>query len=267
MVSENKQEMLSLKGRFPFRLGTTSFIYPADYATNVERLGTYVDEIELLLFESRPGSLPSAAEVDRLAGLAKESDISYNVHLPLDVFLGSPDPEIRRETVQSLVRVYERIQSLNPTSYTLHLTFEETDREHDNIRAWQKRCMLGLTDLLATVAIPPKQVAIETLDYPHQWWLPMVEDLNLGVCLDVGHIIRYGFDLQEALADFAGRTQIIHLHGVADGHDHLALPKLDILHRQIILPYLKTFTGSVSLELFSAQKLRDSLVCLSELML
>ncbi len=42
----------SYKGSYQFRLGTTSFIYPDHYLPNVKMLGPYLNEIELLLFES-----------------------------------------------------------------------------------------------------------------------------------------------------------------------------------------------------------------------
>ena len=49
----------SYKGIFPFKIGTTSFIYPDGYVQNVKMLAPYLDEIELILFESAPGSLPT----------------------------------------------------------------------------------------------------------------------------------------------------------------------------------------------------------------
>jgi hypothetical protein len=75
----------SFKGRFPFRLSVPSFIYPAGYSENTARLGCFVDEIELLLFESRPESLPSLSEVGRLVSLGSQMEITYNVHLPIDM--------------------------------------------------------------------------------------------------------------------------------------------------------------------------------------
>ena len=42
----------SYKGLFPFKICTTSFIYPDHYIPNVKMLGPFVDEIELLVFES-----------------------------------------------------------------------------------------------------------------------------------------------------------------------------------------------------------------------
>jgi len=40
----------SYKHAYPFKLGTTSFIYPDGYVPNVKMLGPYMDEIELLFF-------------------------------------------------------------------------------------------------------------------------------------------------------------------------------------------------------------------------
>jgi len=57
----------SLKNRFPFRLGTTSYILPADLLMNVEFLADRVDDIELVLFESDDmTNLPDAATVRAL---------------------------------------------------------------------------------------------------------------------------------------------------------------------------------------------------------
>jgi hypothetical protein len=80
----------SYKGVYPFKIGTTSFIYPASYTQNVTMLAPYVDEIELLLFESAPDSLPSIHEIKKLLSLSKEFDLTYNVHLPIDISLSDP---------------------------------------------------------------------------------------------------------------------------------------------------------------------------------
>ena len=63
----------SYKGLFPFKIGTTSYIYPDGYIPNVEALAPYLEEIELLLFESSPANLLlSPAEISDLGRLAKK---------------------------------------------------------------------------------------------------------------------------------------------------------------------------------------------------
>ena len=83
----------SYKGLYPFRLATTSFIYPDHYVPNVKMLGPYFDEIELLLFESlQPDSLPDPTVIAQLSHLAEKYDLTYNVHLPTDISITDPRP-------------------------------------------------------------------------------------------------------------------------------------------------------------------------------
>ena len=84
----------SYKGMYPFKIGTTSFIYPDHYIPNVKMLGPYLDEIELLLFESTgTDALPSKSVIAELSRLAKDFDLTYNVHLPTDISISDPDPK------------------------------------------------------------------------------------------------------------------------------------------------------------------------------
>ncbi|MFW6236790.1 MAG: hypothetical protein ACOC3F_00200, partial [Desulfosudaceae bacterium] len=62
----NQPLPVAYKNRYPFALSCPSFIFPAGYSENVRRLGSCVDEIELLFFESRPDSLPSPVEIREL---------------------------------------------------------------------------------------------------------------------------------------------------------------------------------------------------------
>lgn len=256
----------SYKQRFPFRLSVPSFIYPADYATNVQRLGPFVDEIELLMLESHAGSLPSEEEIDRLAALSIDLQLTYNVHLPLDLDLGSTDPEARRYAVERLAAFIERVQPLSPTTHTLHLAYDDKDRSPSSVQDWRARTLGSLTALLRATAVSPRCISIETLDYPPDWFAPLVDLLDLAVCVDAGHMVLYGFDLQAVLDLFAQRITICHLHGVTDGKDHLSLGRLAPEARTILRRFLKSFQGSVSLEIFSFERLRDSLPCLVAMM-
>jgi hypothetical protein len=78
----------SLKNRFPFRLGTTSYIIPAELLPNVIYLADKVDDIELVLFESDEiSNLPDAATVKILKETAEQSDLTYTIHLPMDTWI------------------------------------------------------------------------------------------------------------------------------------------------------------------------------------
>ena len=94
----------------------------------------------------------------------------------------------------------------------------------------------------------------------------MVSHLDLPVCVDVGHIVRFGFDLKEAFDLFAGKIAIFHLHGVTGRQDHRALNHLALEARDEVAVQLKEFRGSVSLEVFSDKDLMDSMDCFSRMM-
>lgn len=255
---------LSLKSRYPFRLGTTSFIYPADYTTNVRKLAPLVDEIELLLFER--DHLPPREEVRQLGEMVTAHRITYNVHLPMDIDLACETTQTRRDAVDAVARAIERVAPLEPTTLTLHLVYDRPEGDPASVERWQYLAIQSVTELLHISGIPPRTISIETLDYHPRWLEPIVQTLDLSVCVDAGHVILYGFDLNQVLDSFADRTSILHLHGVADGRDHLALTHLDPSHGSTIAGYLQDFTGSASIEVFNLKRLSESLACFPSLM-
>jgi sugar phosphate isomerase/epimerase len=254
----------SLKHRYPFRLATTSFIHPADYSVNVRRLAPLVDEIELLFLER--DHLPPASEISELQELADNLDITYNIHLPMDISLADPSPGIRSRSRDAIFKALELVATLDASTHTLHLTFREPDNHPDTVRAWQDCAVESLTLLLDKTPMAPRSLSVETLDFPPTWLAPVVMQLGLPVCVDVGHVIRFGFDLRETLNLFAQRIDIFHLHGVTGARDHRALNHLAPEFRKIVTPVLKAFRGTVSLEVFSYQDLIDSLDCFDDMM-
>ena len=250
------------KGVYPFKLCTTSFIYPDHILPNVKKLGAVVDEIEVLVFESTPDSLPTAADIRELAVLSKEFDVSYNIHLPLDISVTADDPVLRRQAVQTMQCIIDMTAVLSPSTYTLHLPFEETDQTHATINQWQKRGIQSLTEILSA-NVNARDISIETLDYPFEWAEPVIEVLDTAVCLDLGHLMVYGYDGRKAFEKHVARTSIIHLHGVANGKDHLALDRLSEENVRMVMDFLKRFEGVLSLEVFSYEKFKTSLEFLS----
>lgn len=248
------------KGRFPFRIGTTSFIYRDDYVPNVCRLGPYLDEIELLFFDSAyDGALPTRDTVAKLAAVGRDADLTYNVHLPTDVFLGHEDPSVCQKAVDTLVRVIDLAAPLAPTTLTLHLLPVPNSGADDHLAAWRDRLRLGLNGVLTGSGIDSRRISVETLDYPFEWVEAVVSDLNLSVCLDLGHLLVYGYDIPPLVHRFASRTPIVHLHGVENGKDHLSLDRMDGNDLAEILDILRGFSGTVSVEVFSFSDLQTSL--------
>ena len=252
----------SFKQRFAFRLSVPSFIYPASYVENVQRLAPFVDEIELLLLESAESSLPKRSEIDEMATLAQAHHITYNVHLPIDLDLANIDSQIRRRGVERLTNAIDRVCPLSPTTHTLHLPFNEADTESSTIEKWVLRNRESLCETLNSGKISPGDISVETLSYPPFYFERLVTELDLAVCIDIGHLLRYGFNLESVWATYKKRTTMIHLHGVYRGEDHLALDRMAEEHRAKVRACLGDYTGGLSLELFSFERLAASLPCL-----
>ena len=261
--SSNSYPVLSksYKGVYPFKLCTPSFIYPDHYVPNVELLGPFVDEIELLLFESAPAdSLLSSQEINALSRLSPELDLTYNIHLPTDISIGDPDPVKQQQAVDALIRVVERVAPIHPTTYTLHVPYDDNLGDKDKIKRWQEIVHRNLVKILATGV--GDLISIETLDYPFDIIETIISDLNMSICLDLGHLIVHGEDLKRVSDKYLDKTSIIHLHGVADRKDHLALDRLPKPLVTPVFEILDQFSGSVSLEVFSFENLNTSLAFL-----
>lgn len=257
----NPQNILkkSYKGLYPFKLSTTSFIHPAGYADNAEAIGPFVDEIELLFFEALSGDLSMLhEEVQRLLELSSKLSLAFNVHLPTDVCLSHAGKIKRQSAVDALKRVADLTAPLAPSTWTLHLPFEGSFLDQENVRRWQENSLQGVTAFVDS-GVLPQSISVETLDYPFEIAEPIVHALGLGVCLDIGHNIFHGYDYGALYRRLAERITILHLHGVEGSNDHQSLDRLDPEHTTAVLAILKQFTGVVSIEVFSFDNLKSSL--------
>jgi sugar phosphate isomerase/epimerase len=271
----------------PFKLGTTSFIYPDYIIPNVKKLGAHFDEIELLVFESQPESvLPSKNDVQELLYLSQQLELTYNIHLPCDVSLTCDSPEKRQKAADTLLKVIDLFAPINPSTHTLHLEMppnikedinrnikKEIEKDSQNnikkLKIWQDNTRQGLEILLADMP-NPDIISIETLDYPFSLAEPLVENFSLSVCIDAGHLIKYGYDLEKTFETQKHRTSIIHLHGVDFScpakKDHTSLDRLPPKQIKLIQRILHDYTGVVSLEVFNLENLNRSIALLSKIL-
>jgi sugar phosphate isomerase/epimerase len=250
-----------LKRAFPFRLASTSYIIPAPILPNVRFLGPHLDEVELVLFESGgEENLPSDADIRELARLGRDLDLTYNVHLPTDLFFGDPDPTVRRQACSTAARFYRRTLLINPTAYVLHLDRRRADGEviHDTATLLN-RFEESLAWLIEE-GLDPSLLAVENLDYPLEWIAPIADAIGMKLCLDLGHLFFYGFDRERYLDEFLEKTAMIHLHGVVEGADHRGADAIPELEWEMIFRHLDYYRGGLSMEVFSLEDLSSSMV-------
>jgi sugar phosphate isomerase/epimerase len=257
----NPEPLPIVKNRFPFRLGTTSFILPDDYLPNVRHLAPLVDDIELLFTDPSDEALPGPAVMQEIRRIADHASLSLTVHLPYDLDLGASDDAVRRGALSDLVRVIEKSRVLEPFAWILH-PFCEWQRFGPGgpPGEWMDRFSASIDHLLAT-GIPPESLCLENLRPAFDPLGRLIEEKGLSVCLDVGHLAIYGHDLDEFLDRYGKSVRVIHLHGVRDGKDHKGLGRSD-WHR---LERLLAFLGSdgaqrvVTLEVFGQANLDESI--------
>jgi sugar phosphate isomerase/epimerase len=250
----------SYKGLFPFKLGTTSYIYPAPILPNVMSLAPFLDEIELVLFESSgEDNLPDEELIRCLRPLSMKTGVNFNVHLPIDIYLGDQRRAVRSAGVRIVKKFIERMISLSPSTYTLHFSLrDEKGQDAPDLAGW-KAHLIESTEEILKVGIGASRISVETLGYPYEWIEDIVKTFGFSICLDLGHLLLKGLDLKSYLDRYLAETSIIHLHGLQEGIDHLGLERLNGETLDLIVSYLRHFQGILSIEIFAFDDLKNSL--------
>ncbi|HET6491228.1 MAG TPA: cobamide remodeling phosphodiesterase CbiR [Syntrophales bacterium] len=254
-----------IKDRFPFRLGTTSFILFDDYLPNVRHLAPMVDDIELLFTDPSDGALPDLAAMQEIRRIADRSSLSFTIHLPYDRDLGASDDAARMEAVWDLVHVIERSRTLNPFAWILHPFCEWQHFGSDGPPGdWMDRFSASI-DFLLEKGIPPGRLCLENLRPAFNPLESLVATKGLSVCLDVGHIVIYGHDLDDFLKRYGSRIRVLHLHGIRDGRDHCSLAWLDPQVLETLMAFLHNGRAQriVTLEVLGQADLDESLRVMS----
>ena len=244
---------------YPWRLGATSFVIPADLLANVRQLTGLVDDVQLLFFESRAKSgLPHPVDVAALKGMADAAGLTYTVHLPADIRLGAASADERRAGVVEIVRLLDELAPLAVQGYDLHLPAEPGINEEE----WLANLDWSLALLAARVGAERSRICIENVDYPLALVAPRVEAHGFSFCLDVGHLLRYGHDWRAEVEKYLPQARHLHYHGVIAGKDHQAVVKdqADVSKALGELLARHCFGGVVTLEMYEFIKLEASLL-------
>jgi sugar phosphate isomerase/epimerase len=253
---------------YPFRLGTTSYIIPDDILPNVRYLAGQVQDIELVLFEVDDSSnnLPSAEVIAELIQLADEHQLTYTVHLPLDLRLGADGDEQHVSLIKAR-KVIDRTRALKPWAYVMHLDGREVkaDPAPEALTHWQTQSRRAL-ELVADWAGGTDRLAVENLEtYPPDFVLPVIDRVPVGRCVDVGHLWLDGHDPVPYLREALPRTRVIHLHGVAE-RDHQSLAHLPAEKIDPVMDLLlrARYRGVLTLEVFGEDDFYSSMDALTK---
>lgn len=254
---------------YPFRLGTTSYIIHDDILPNARYLAGKVRDIELILFEvdDGPNNLPSPEVIEELSQLALQHDITYTVHLPLDLKLGEDGSE-RDQSLVKAKRVIDCTRALDPWAYVLHLDGKSvrTSTDAELIAHWQDQSVRAL-QIVAAWAGDAAKLAVENLEtYPLDFIQPVLDRIPVSCCVDIGHLWLDGHDPIPYLRAALARTRVIHIHGIAE-RDHRSLAFMQLEKVRAVWDELihAKYEGVLTLEIFSQEDFLSSMEVIEKL--
>jgi sugar phosphate isomerase/epimerase len=255
-----------------FRIGATSFVYPAGWLANVERLAEIerVQDVELLFFD--PSGDHGVPDTRELAGLAayRARGLGYSVHTPLSASLASEDEARRQAGVREVLGIVELTRRLEPDAYVIHVYHGDCEggpRPSDDV-AFRERSARSFEEILAS-GVSASQLCVEYLDYDLDLLRPVIESFDLKVALDVGHMLRDGRDWRAILKRYLPRTKLVQWHGTAPGgrdHKSLAHVPRDTASALIAMLLEASYAGVLTLEVFNPADFEESLSILNTLL-
>lgn len=255
---------------YPFRLGTTSYIIPADILPNVRYLAGKVQDVELVLFEvdDGPDNLPMREQIAELRSIAADNDLTYTVHLPLDLCLAD-DGSPRHASIEKARRVMDCTCELDPWAYVLHLDGQSVRngatpeaRQH-----WQDQAVQSL-EIVGEWAGGLEKLAIENLEgYPLDFYQSVLEQIAVSRTVDIGHLWLDGHDPVAYLRGALTRTRVMHIHGI-DGRDHQSLAQVPAESLRAVMDELARsgYRGVLTIEVFSEDDFITSCAAIKAIM-
>ena len=265
---------------FPF--GATSCLGDDSLIKNVEYLCDKVDDIELIFFETESKTnFPTPDELLYLRHMAYKHEITYTVHLPYTVKLGSANEDERTAGVNTVLKFINRIGdstlSLPVFGYILHLEADNysLQRPFNDEKKWAEQIKKSLKEINDGLpeSFDRSLICIETLNYDLLPYLELILSFNFRLALDIGHLWNSGVYSKKIIKTLLNHTRIIHLHGVdvenidIMGRDHKSLSVMDtkVLFSFLDCLYEYYLTNMViTLELFDKNDLDESLKLLRE---
>ena len=187
------------------KIGTTSFVFPDTIFENCKKLQHLVDEVSIVMFETK--SCLNYTVKD-LPYELKNLDLTYNIHLPLDLEWKKGVSYV----VEDITRLIEKTLFLAPTSYVLH-------------PPTQKITFIEFVEYAQKKHLPLNKFLIENVkenDLTEIW--DIVQNTPINVCLDIGHLIEYNQFNMLNLDKIFQKINMLHLYTPKKGiHKSLAL--------------------------------------------
>ncbi len=257
------QTLPSLKKFLPFYSGTTSYLYPFEtdnLTRNVELISEAVDVIQLLFFgKNYLDELITEQNLKTLHKIQKEKNLKYCVHLPTDFDLLNPVQDNLEETLNGIQKILKACKDLKVDYWILHIDRCENFTYPEIV--WNEKTRQCFSRTLRSISAlfeNPKRLCIENTACSLECVQKEIEEANVSVCCDTGHLMRQGEAFEHMFTIFRDRTPVIHIHGVQNGKDHISLPSCPPADLEALKQFLNRYQGTVILEVFNEKDFIDS---------
>jgi len=247
-------------------------VFGMDLVENVESLSRFLDHVEIVIFDTPEcHNIPTDQEIARLQEIKSKKKLSFSVHLPPSLEIASPDETKKNAAIALASRIVHLCEEIYPDFYILHIPVTAPtltaamskylkNNNSSEFNGWIDRATSGLEKIQAETNLRTR-LLVENINYSPQFLMPLWQQGLCGLCLDIGHLLLGNEAVLKNLDSHLPVINDIHLHGVVDQREHLALDVLSEVRVKSWINKLKTFkyTGIVNLEVFSPEDLAISL--------
>ncbi len=247
-------------------------VYGMDLVQNVESLSRFMDHVEIIIFDTPEcHNIPTNHDITRLKEIKSKKNISFSVHLPASLEIASPDGTKKNAAVALASKIVHLCEEISPDYYILHIPVTAPtltaglskylkNKNRPEFEGWLDRAATGLEKIQAETKLRTR-LLVENINYSPKFLMPLWQQGLCGFCLDIGHLLLGNESVLENLDSHLPVIKDIHLHGVVDQREHLALDVLPEDRVKSWIDKLNTskYTGIVNLEVFSPEDLEISL--------
>jgi sugar phosphate isomerase/epimerase len=203
--------------------------------------------------------------VEELAALGQAMDLTYTVHLPLDLRLSAVGDATHASMLKAQ-KVIACTRGLDPWAYVLHLDGRDVKDGAGSavVAKWQDQTVRAL-EIAAGWVGGAEKLAVENLEsYPLDFIMPIIERVPVARCVDIGHLWLDGHDPLPYLAAALPRTRVIHLHGLAE-RDHKSLAHMppEKLNPVVAALARSGYNAVLTLEVFGQADFESSVLALA----
>ncbi len=246
---------------FNFKVGSTSYVWPAGYLDNSQKLSKIFSVVQLLILETLETYPIDEPEINGLREL-RENGLDFVLHLPVPSNLADKNVN----PVEPIIKIIETFRTLDVSLLVLHIEAGEEDCD-------LKLAAQRITEICQRTKTDPAKICVENLHAPFAPVWDAVAGTGVSICFDAGHILYAGGNPFSFIEKYGERIRMTHIHGVDEKknglkiRDHRPLSSMEPGLLKKIFDKLRSvkFDGPVIIENYSVAEMVESLRVLSSL--